>query len=47
MPPDEWMVKDIKIKVPLPHSLTVKDFKKVSNYAREKLVHSTYMCITG
>ena len=36
---------DIKMRVPLPHSLTGKDIKKVSNSAQEKLVNSTCTCI--
>ena len=43
--PDEWKFMDIKMRVPLPHSLTGKDIKKVSNSAQEKLVNSTCTCI--
>ena len=48
IPPDEWTFRDIKMKVPLPHSLTGKDIKKVSNSALGNLVKSTYYThITG
>ena len=45
IPPDEWKFMDIKMRVPLPHSLTGKDIKKVSNSALGKLVNSTYTCM--
>ena len=38
MPPDDWTFRDIKMSVPLPHSLTGRGCKKVSNCALGKLV---------
>ena len=44
IPPDEWKFMDIKMRVPLPHSLTGRDIKKVSNSAVANLVNGTYTC---
>ena len=38
MPPDDWTFRDIKMSIPLPHSLTGRDCKKVSNCALRNLV---------